>query len=136
MDKNFEFLMAWYGKKYSPYDLYGGSFLDLSTEWTNVRNNKKGDAHFDWKREATVIFVNNYAFSADLNLEVIKNTYLTLSIVCIQLKNAFNELAPGTRIVSTKEFCPVDFKINDRNAGKDIGSIMRVKGTFFTISTP
>ena len=47
----------------------------------------------------------------------------------IQLKNAFNELAPGTRIVSTKEFCPVDFKINDRNAGKDIGSIMRVKGT-------
>lgn len=112
MDKNFEFLMAWYGKKYSLYDLYGGSFLDLSTEWTNVRNNKKGDAHFDWKREATVIFVNNYAFSADLNLE---------------LKNAFNELAPGTRIVSTKEFCPVDFKINDRNAGKDIGSIMRVK---------
>ena len=72
MDKNFEFLMAWYGKKYSSYDLYGGSFMDLSTQWTNVRNNKKGDAYFDWKREATVIFVNNYAFSADLNLEVIK----------------------------------------------------------------
>ena len=32
----------------------------------------------------------------------------------------------GTKIISTKEFCPVDFKINDRNAGNDIGSIMRV----------
>lgn len=111
MDKNFEFLMAWYGKKYSPYDLYGGSFMEPPSTWKNVRNNEL-DAVFDWKREATVIFVNNYAFSADLNLE---------------LKNAFNELNPGTRIVSTKEFCPVDFKINDRNAGKDIGSIMRVK---------
>ena len=32
----------------------------------------------------------------------------------------------GTKIISTKAFCPVDFKINDRNAGKDIGCFMRV----------
>ena len=32
----------------------------------------------------------------------------------------------GTQIISTKAFCPVDFKINDRNAGKDIGCFMRV----------
>ena len=33
----------------------------------------------------------------------------------------------GTKIISTKEFCPVDFKINDRNAGNDIGCFMRVQ---------
>ena len=43
-----------------------------------------------------------------------------------QLKRAFGEMNEGTKIISTKEFCPVDFKINDRNAGNDIGSIMRV----------
>jgi len=108
--KKFEYLMGWYGKKYCPIDLYDGSFMDQPHKWRNVKNNKN-DADFDWRREATVIFVNNYAFSEDLNLK---------------LKRAFGEMNEGTKIISTKEFCPVDFKINDRNAGNDIGSIMRV----------
>ena len=28
------------------------------------------DATFDWRAEATVIFVNNFAFNEDLNLQV------------------------------------------------------------------
>ena len=46
----------------------------------------------------------------------------------LQLKQAFGEMSEGTKIISTKAFCPVDFKINDRNAGNDIGSIMRKAG--------
>ena len=36
-------------------------------------------------------------------------------------------MKPMTKIISTKAFCPVDFKINDRNAGIDIGCFMRVQ---------
>ena len=35
---------------------------------------------------------------------------------------------PGTKIISTKEFCPVNFKINERNDGKDIGCFLNVSG--------
>jgi len=42
------------------------------------------------------------------------------------LRRVFGEMNIGTQIISTKAFCPVDFKINDRNAGKDIGCFMRV----------
>ena len=70
MMKKFEYLMGWYGKKYCPIDLYDGSFMDQPSKWRNVKNSRN-DADFDWRREATVIFVNNYAFSEKLNLEVI-----------------------------------------------------------------
>ena len=69
MLKKFEYLMSWYGKKYCPIDLYDGSFMDQPSKWRNVRNSKN-DADFDWRREATAIFVNNYAFSESLNLKV------------------------------------------------------------------
>ena len=69
MLKKFEYLMSWYGKKYCPIDLYDGSFLDQPSKWRNVKNSKY-DADFDWRREATAIFVNNYAFSESLNLKV------------------------------------------------------------------
>lgn len=44
-----------------------------------------------------------------------------------QLKEVFGrEMNNNTKIISTKAFCPLDFKINERNAGKDIGCFMRV----------
>lgn len=45
----------------------------------------------------------------------------------LQLKEVFGrEMNNNTKIISTKAFCPLDFKINERNAGKDIGCFMRV----------
>lgn len=73
MQKYFETLMNWYGKKYTPFDLYEGSFTEPSSNWVNVKNGKKDliDRNaFDWKKDANVIFINNFAFSANLNLQV------------------------------------------------------------------
>ncbi|CBY20103.1 unnamed protein product [Oikopleura dioica] len=107
MDVNFKKIMKWYGYRHTNYDLFSGDFT--KTEYKNTRTDK--DDSFNWKTEATIIFVNNYAFSEDLNLK---------------LRRVFGEMNIGTQIISTKAFCPVDFKINDRNAGKDIGCFMRV----------
>lgn len=107
MDINFKKIMKWYGYRHTNYDLFSGDFT--KTEYKNTRTDK--DDSFNWKTEATIIFVNNYAFSEDLNLK---------------LRRVFGEMNIGTQIISTKAFCPVDFKINDRNAGKDIGCFMRV----------
>ena len=58
----------------------------------------------------SVIFVNNFAFGPTVNH---------------QLKLKFQSLKDGTRIVSSCEFCPLNFRINDRSLG-DIGAIMDV----------
>ncbi|CAJ0944142.1 unnamed protein product, partial [Mesorhabditis belari] len=77
MDRTFKNLMRWHGKRVKNFDLYEGDFLDqkfrkLITE------------------EATIIFINNFAFTADLDKkikdEIIKN--------CL----------PGTKIISTKAY--------------------------------
>lgn len=47
-----------------------------------------------------VIFVNNFAFGPKLNHE---------------LKLKFANLPDGTKIVSSHEFCPVNFRITSRN---------------------
>ena len=57
-----------------------------------------------------VIFVNNFAFGPALNH---------------QLKLKFQNLPDGVRIISSAEFCPLNFRINDRNLG-DVGAMMNV----------
>ena len=57
-----------------------------------------------------VIFVNNFAFGPALNH---------------QLKLKFQNLPDGVRIISSAEFCPLNFRINDRNLS-DVGAMMNV----------
>lgn len=108
MDENFRKMMRWYGKIFNQYELYDGNFLEKN--YRDVRTSK--EMPFNWQQEATIIFVNNYAFAESLNL---------------QLKGVFADMPQMTKIISTKAFSPVDFTINPRNAGNDIGCFMRVK---------
>jgi len=97
MDSLFRKWMDWYGKKFSEYKLYQGDFLD-----------KK---HSDDLQGSTVVFVNNFAFGPAIDHK---------------LKMRFADLEEGTRIVSNKAFCPLDFRITDRNL-TDIGTVLAVR---------
>ncbi|XP_019752445.1 histone-lysine N-methyltransferase, H3 lysine-79 specific isoform X2 [Hippocampus comes] len=96
MDKEFKKWMKWYGKKHGEYTLERGDFL--SEEWK--------------ERIATtsIIFVNNFAFGPEVDH---------------QLKERFANMKEGGKIVSSKPFAPLNFRINSRNLS-DIGTIMRV----------
>lgn len=96
MDKVFRRWMDWYGKKYSDFKIYKGDFLDEKLKPALV--------------ESTIVFCNNFAFGPDLDH---------------RLKEKFTDLQEGTRIISSKSFCPLNFRITDRNLG-DIGAIMHV----------
>ncbi|XP_014678570.1 PREDICTED: histone-lysine N-methyltransferase, H3 lysine-79 specific-like [Priapulus caudatus] len=97
MDVNFNKWMQWYGKTFSEYKLEKGDFL---SEEMRERINK-----------ASIIFVNNFAFGPSVDH---------------QLKERFANLKEGAKIVSSKAFCPLNFKITNRNLN-DVGSIMRVQ---------
>ena len=86
MDKNFKRWMNWYGKQYSPYKLLRGDFLS--------------DQHRDKLLKSDIVFVNNFAFGPAVDH---------------QLKERFSELPDSSRIVSSKAFCPLNFRITDRN---------------------
>ncbi|KAF2977047.1 hypothetical protein EK904_012969, partial [Melospiza melodia maxima] len=60
--------------------------------------------------QSFVIFVNNFAFGPEVDH---------------QLKERFANMKEGGRIVSSKPFAPLNFRINSRNLS-DIGTIMRV----------
>ncbi|XP_014251804.1 histone-lysine N-methyltransferase, H3 lysine-79 specific-like [Cimex lectularius] len=96
MSKNFRKWMAWFGKTYGDYKIIKGDFLD--------------DKFREKITSSSLIFVNNFAFgpSVDHNL-----------------KQIFADLKDGARIVSSKAFCPLNFRITDRNL-TDIGTIMHV----------
>ncbi|KAI9552879.1 hypothetical protein GHT06_020763 [Daphnia sinensis] len=96
MDFHFRRLMRWWGKFYGEYQLIKGDFLD--------------QRHSEKIYSATVVFVNNFAFGPDLDH---------------QLKERFADLRDGTRIVSSKAFCPLNLKISARNLS-DIGTIIHV----------
>ncbi|XP_021339440.1 histone-lysine N-methyltransferase, H3 lysine-79 specific-like isoform X1 [Mizuhopecten yessoensis] len=96
MEKQFKRWMKWYGKKFSNYQLDKGDFL--CDEMVEKINN------------ATVIFVNNFAFGPQVDH---------------QLKLRFANMKEGAKIVSSKAFCPLNFRITDRNLS-DIGTIMHV----------
>ncbi|KAG9486421.1 histone-lysine N-methyltransferase, H3 lysine-79 specific [Eleutherodactylus coqui] len=96
MDKEFRKWMRWYGKRHAEYTLERGDFL--SEEWRERIAN------------TSVIFVNNFAFGPEVDH---------------QLKERFANMKEGGRIVSSKPFAPLNFRINSRNLS-DIGTIMRV----------
>ncbi|KAK9890270.1 hypothetical protein WA026_010379 [Henosepilachna vigintioctopunctata] len=96
MNKNFRTWMKWYGKKYGDYKLIRGDFLT--------------EEHCEKINQASIVFVNNFAFGPTVDH---------------QLKERFADLKDGARIVSSKSFCPLNFRITDRNLS-DIGTIMHV----------
>ena len=96
MDRLFRRWMKWHGKTYSPYRLVKGDFL-------LVENHAKID-------EASVIFVNNFAFGPNVDHK---------------LKQKFSTLKDGTRIISSKPYCPLNFRLTKRNLS-DIGAILRI----------
>ncbi|KAH1007008.1 hypothetical protein HUJ04_004290 [Dendroctonus ponderosae] len=96
MAKKFKFWMQWYGKRCGQFELRKGDFFD--------------DTHREAFSDATVIFVNNFAFGPSVDHK---------------LKQRFAELKHGTKIISSKSFCPLNFRITDRNLS-DIGTIMNI----------
>ncbi|KAM8875323.1 histone-lysine N-methyltransferase, H3 lysine-79 specific isoform 2-T3 [Spinachia spinachia] len=96
MDKEFKKWMKWYGKRHGEYTLERGDFL--SEEWKERIAN------------TSIIFVNNFAFGPEVDH---------------QLKERFANMKEGGKIVSSKPFAPLHFRINSRNLS-DIGTIMRV----------
>ncbi|XP_053691437.1 histone-lysine N-methyltransferase, H3 lysine-79 specific [Sabethes cyaneus] len=96
MTATFKLWMRWFGKKYGDYELIKGDFL--------------ADEHREKITSATIVFVNNFAFGPNVDH---------------QLKERFADLKDGARIVSSKSFCPLNFRITDRNLS-DIGTIMHV----------
>ncbi|KAF6778290.1 hypothetical protein AHF37_02305 [Paragonimus kellicotti] len=97
LDSEFRHWMAFYGKSFRPYLLERGDFLSPECQ--------------ERIASAGVLFANNFAFGPEVDH---------------QLKQRFANLKEGARIISSKAFCPLNFRITDRNLG-DIGSIMRVK---------
>ncbi|XP_031549497.1 uncharacterized protein LOC116287026 [Actinia tenebrosa] len=96
MDKLFRKLMKWFGKTHKPYTLVKGDFLDQ-----------------DVKEKITtsgIIFVNNFAFGPSVDHK---------------LKEMFAHMKEGTKIISSKAFCPLNFRTTTRNLS-DIGTILRV----------
>ncbi|XP_055853121.1 histone-lysine N-methyltransferase, H3 lysine-79 specific isoform X2 [Episyrphus balteatus] len=96
MDLFFRQYMAWFGKRFCEYKLLKGDFLV--------------DEHREKITSSTLVFVNNFAFGPNVDH---------------QLKERFADLRDGARIVSSKSFCPLNFRITDRNLS-DIGTIMHL----------
>lgn len=96
MDRLYNKWMRWYGKKHSEYKLLKGDFLKKE--------------HREAITGSSIVFVNNFAFGPTVDH---------------MLKEVFADLRDGARIVSSKSFCPLNFRITDRNL-TDIGTIMHV----------
>nr|ABE73251.1 IP15004p [Drosophila melanogaster] len=96
MDVIFRQYMGWFGKRFCEYKLIKGDFLV--------------DEHRENITSSTLVFVNNFAFGPTVDH---------------QLKERFADLRDGARVVSSKSFCPLNFRITDRNLS-DIGTIMHV----------
>ncbi|XP_064120922.1 histone-lysine N-methyltransferase, H3 lysine-79 specific-like isoform X5 [Macrobrachium nipponense] len=96
MDRLYNKWMRWYGKKHSEYKLLKGDFLKKE--------------HREAITGSSIVFVNNFAFGPNVDH---------------MLKEVFADLKDGARIVSSKSFCPLNFRITDRNLS-DIGTIMHV----------
>lgn len=91
MEINFRKWLNWYGKRCGEYRLVKGDFL--------------ADEHRESITGATIVFVNNFAFGPTVDH---------------QLKLRFADLRDGARIVSSKSFCPLNFRITDRNLSGNI----------------
>lgn len=91
MEVNFRKWLNWYGKRCGEYRLVKGDFL--------------ADEHRESITGATIVFVNNFAFGPTVDH---------------QLKERFADLRDGARIVSSKSFCPLNFRITDRNLSGNV----------------
>uniref|UniRef100_A0A0A9XZ65 Histone-lysine N-methyltransferase, H3 lysine-79 specific n=1 Tax=Lygus hesperus TaxID=30085 RepID=A0A0A9XZ65_LYGHE len=96
LEQEFHKTMKWYGKYYSKFHLYKGDFLEKPYREVILKS--------------TIIFANNFAFGPEVDHH---------------LKEIFADLDDGVRIVSSKEFSAINFRINQRNLS-DIGTIMNV----------
>ncbi|KAI6178469.1 Histone-lysine N-methyltransferase, H3 lysine-79 specific [Aphelenchoides besseyi] len=98
LEEEFRKLMKFYGKTVRPFSLENADFLDK--KYRDLITN-----------QATIIFINNFAFQADLEAKI--KTYL------------LQELKDGTKIISTKPYVPLNKTVNERHMN-DISSIMDV----------
>lgn len=96
MEERFKFWMNWHGKFYTDFELFHGDFFDKN--------------YADIIKNATHILVNNFAFKPEVDHK---------------LKQRFLDLKDGTQILSSKPFCSIKSRVNERNL-TDIGSIMHV----------
>uniref|UniRef100_A0A914W9R5 Histone-lysine N-methyltransferase, H3 lysine-79 specific n=1 Tax=Plectus sambesii TaxID=2011161 RepID=A0A914W9R5_9BILA len=98
MEREFSRWMKWYGKKFRPFELHRDNFLDRKYRDLITK-------------EATIVFINNYAFTSDLEAAI--------------KRDLLSEMKDGTRIVSTKPYGNPSKPITDRQMN-DISSIMDV----------
>lgn len=96
MEERFKFWMNWHGKTFTEFELFHGDFFEKRFE--------------EIIRGSNHILVNNFAFKPDVDHK---------------LKERFQNLKDGTQILSSKPFCSIKNRVNERNL-TDIGSIMHV----------
>ena len=121
MEKEFVFWMNFFGKSYSEFRINKADFLSdgdkmmIIDNKPNKNSNKKrtvtmNDFVKEIINEAKLVFVNNYAFGAEVDH---------------QLKLRLCEMSEGSFIISSKAFCPLNFRINSRNLN-DIGALLNI----------
>ncbi|KAI6241218.1 Histone-lysine N-methyltransferase, H3 lysine-79 specific [Aphelenchoides fujianensis] len=98
LEEEFRKMMKFYGKNITSFALDRGDFLDESYRKLITD-------------DATIIFINNFAFTADLE------TKIKRLLLC--------ELKHGTRVITTKPYVAVGKSVNERHMN-DISSIMDV----------
>lgn len=99
MHTNFQKWMSWYGKQCGEYKLIKGDFLS--------------EEHREKIINASIVFVNNYAFGPQVDHA---------------LKERFADLKDGARIVSSRSFCPLNFRMSERNlSGKQIQPVILIQ---------
>jgi hypothetical protein len=106
MNVHFRKWMRWYGKKYGDYHLIKGDFLT--------------DEHREKIISSTIVFVNNFAFGPTVDH---------------MLKERFADLKDGARIVSSKSFCPLNFRITDRNLSGKVHDKFTIWDSTLSLST-
>nr|XP_027200889.1 probable serine/threonine-protein kinase DDB_G0282963 [Dermatophagoides pteronyssinus] len=97
MKRQFRFWLKWYGRKCSNFELFRGDFF--------------GEEFKEMIYNANFIFVNNFAFGPEVDH---------------RLKGYFQNLLDGSKILSSKAFCSLNFRFSQRNLS-DIGAMMTVK---------
>ena len=113
MEKEFIFWMNFFGKSYSNFKIYKADFLSDEESVTidtvtPSRTSTMNEYVKEIINDAKLVFVNNYAFGAEVDH---------------QLKLRFCNMTEGSFIISSKPFCPLNFRINSRNLN-DIGTII------------
>jgi H3 lysine-79-specific histone-lysine N-methyltransferase len=116
MEKEFIFWMNFFGKSYSNFKIYKADFLSDDEPVTiDSLNSPRVSTMNEYVKEiisdAKLVFVNNYAFTADLNH---------------QLKLRFCNMTEGSFILSSKSFRLPNFRVNERNLN-DIATIINIK---------